>query len=96
MQGERIENGVYLGPLGWLTFEGKLAWTKKRVLAFILERIRIKIGFGQEGDREPTIKSDPFFVWFYINEEIAFARGRIGGTAFWCRFLPEFDLMFFL
>ncbi|CAN1753470.1 hypothetical protein LINPERHAP1_LOCUS5191 [Linum perenne] len=90
--GKRIENGVYLGPLGWLTFEGKLTW-KKRTLAFIFERLRIKIGpfnpleigLGQQGDREPTIKSDPFFVWFYIDEEIAVARGRSGGTAFWCR-----------
>ncbi|KAI4339033.1 hypothetical protein MLD38_024019 [Melastoma candidum] len=89
--GRRIENGVFLGPLGYLTFEGRFSW-KKRILAFIFERIRIKvgpfkqleIGLGQQGDREPNTK-DPFFIWFYIDEEIAVARGRSGGTAFWCQ-----------
>ncbi|KAJ4851031.1 hypothetical protein Tsubulata_012302 [Turnera subulata] len=89
--GKRIENGVYLGPLGSLTFEGRFSW-KKRILAFIFELIRIKIGplnpfeisLGQKDDREPGTK-DPFFIWFYIDEEIAVARGRSGGTAFWCR-----------
>ncbi|XP_020535030.1 uncharacterized protein LOC105634328 isoform X2 [Jatropha curcas] len=89
--GKRIENGVYLGPIGCLTFEGRFTW-KKRILAFIFERIRIKIGplnpleisLGQKEDREPNTK-DPFFIWFYIDEEIAVARGRSGGTAFWCR-----------
>ncbi|KAK1564421.1 hypothetical protein Q3G72_002878 [Acer saccharum] len=89
--GKRIENGVYLGPIGQLTFEGRFTW-KKRMLAFIFERIRIKIGFlksieiglGQKEDREPSTK-DPFFIWFYIDEEIAVARGRGGGTAFWCQ-----------
>ncbi|KDO62847.1 hypothetical protein CISIN_1g024650mg [Citrus sinensis] len=90
---KRIENGVYLGPIGCLTFEGRFSW-KKRMLAFIFERVHIKIGplkpleigFGQKDNREPsTVSKDPFFVWFYIDEEIAVARGRAGGTAFWCR-----------
>ncbi|PKI60002.1 hypothetical protein CRG98_019590 [Punica granatum] len=89
--GKRIENGVYLGSLGFLTFEGRFSW-KKRILAFIFERIRIKvgpfnpleIGLGQKDDREPSTK-DPFFIWFYVDEEIAVAQGRSGGTAFWCR-----------
>lgn len=89
--GQRIENGVYLGGLGYLTFEGRLSW-KKRILAFIFECVRIKIGpfnpleigLGQQGDREPSTK-DPFFIWYYVDEEIAVARGRSGGTAFWCR-----------
>ncbi|XP_020270331.1 uncharacterized protein LOC109845490 [Asparagus officinalis] len=87
---KRIENGVYLGPIGCLTFEGKLSW-KNRMLAFIFECVRIKIGpfgplqinLGGE-DREPSTK-DPFFIWFYIDEEIAVAQGRGGGIAFWCR-----------
>ncbi|KAL0380138.1 UNVERIFIED_CONTAM: hypothetical protein Sangu_0078100 [Sesamum angustifolium] len=86
--GKRIENGVYLGPLGNLTFEGRLSW-KKRILAFIFERIRIKIGplnpfeisFKGEDEREPSNK-DPFFIWFYIDEEIAVARGRSGELHF--------------
>ncbi|OMO51473.1 hypothetical protein COLO4_37647 [Corchorus olitorius] len=87
----RIENGVFLGPIGFLTFEGRFSW-KKRILSFIFEKIRVKIGpfnpleisLGQKEDREPNTK-DPFFIWFYIDEEIAVARGRSGGTAFWCR-----------
>ncbi|XP_021646491.2 uncharacterized protein LOC110639729 isoform X2 [Hevea brasiliensis] len=88
---KRIENGVYLGPIGCLTFEGRFTW-KNRILAFIFELVRVKIGplnpleisLGQIDDREPSTK-DPFFIWFYIDEEIAVARGRSGGTAFWCR-----------
>ncbi|KAK9055493.1 hypothetical protein SSX86_026576 [Deinandra increscens subsp. villosa] len=89
----RIENGVYLGPLGCLTFEGRFSW-KKRILAFMFELIRIKIGpfnpleinikGGGDDESEPSTKN-PFFIWFYIDEEIAVARGRSGGTAFWCR-----------
>nr|GLL17464.1 uncharacterized protein LOC109172143 [Ipomoea trifida] len=90
---KRIENGVYLGPFGNLTFEGRFSWNN-RILAFIFERLRIKVGplnpfeisLKGKDDREPTNKGkDPFFVWFYIDEEIAVARGRSGGTAFWVR-----------
>ncbi|CAH8390037.1 unnamed protein product [Eruca vesicaria subsp. sativa] len=90
-QGRRIENGVYLGPIGTLTFEGKFSW-KNRILAFIFERIRIKIGpldpikigLGKkEAEEEPSNK-DPFFIWFYVDEE-AVAHGRSDGTAFWYR-----------
>eukprot|EP00252_Welwitschia_mirabilis_P006495 TRINITY_DN1738_c0_g1_i1.p1 TRINITY_DN1738_c0_g1~~TRINITY_DN1738_c0_g1_i1.p1 ORF type:complete len:210 (+),score=40.62 TRINITY_DN1738_c0_g1_i1:373-1002(+) len=89
----RIENGIYLGPLGCLTFEGRFSW-KKRILAFIFKCINIKIGplgplkinLAKEADkgRTPTTK-DPFFIWFYVDEEIAVAQGRGGGIAFWCR-----------
>ncbi|XP_074569355.1 uncharacterized protein LOC141825992 [Curcuma longa] len=87
---KRIENGVYLGPAGSLTFEGKFSW-KSRILAFIFLNVRIKVGpFGplqidlEQTEREPTTK-DPFFIWFYIDEEIAVAQGRGGGIAYWCR-----------
>lgn len=91
VQGKRIENGVYLGPLGNLTFEGRLSW-KNKILAFIFECVRIKIGpfgplqidFRNQDQREPGTK-DPFFIWFYVDEEIAVAQGRGGGVAFWCR-----------
>ncbi|XP_047055092.1 uncharacterized protein LOC124661270 [Lolium rigidum] len=89
--GQRIENGVYLGPVGSLTFEGRLSW-KKKMLAFVFERVRVKvgplgpleIGLGGDANREPSAK-DPFFLWFYVDEEIAVAQGKGGGTAFWCR-----------
>ncbi|KAK2385633.1 hypothetical protein QL285_072851 [Trifolium repens] len=88
---KRIENGVFLGPIGQLTFEGRLSW-KNRILSFIFESLQVKVGplkplkisLGQKEDREPSTK-DPFFIWFYVDEEIAVARGRSGGTAFWCR-----------
>lgn len=91
-QGRRIENGVYFGGLGNLSFEGRLSW-KKKILAFVFERVRIKAGpfgpfeinLGQtDPNREPSNK-DPFFIWFYVDEEIAVAQGKSGGTAFWCR-----------
>ncbi|KAI3843513.1 hypothetical protein MKX03_016222 [Papaver bracteatum] len=89
--GKRIENGVYLGPLGCLTFEGKFSW-KNRILAFTFELLKIKIGplpslkinLGTQDDKEPSTK-DPFFIWFYVDQQIAVAQGRGGGTAFWCR-----------
>ncbi|KAK4410834.1 hypothetical protein Sango_0156400 [Sesamum angolense] len=82
---------THLDELGCLFLLQRLSW-KKRILAFIFERIRIKIGplnpfeisFKGEDEREPSNK-DPFFIWFYIDEEIAVARGRSGGTAFWVR-----------
>lgn len=80
-----------MGPVGSLTFEGRFSW-KNRILAFIFERLRLKIGplapfefdFKTKDEKEPSNK-DPFFIWFYIDEEIAVARGRSGGTAFWVR-----------
>ncbi|KAF7020377.1 hypothetical protein CFC21_033485 [Triticum aestivum] len=90
--GQRIENGVYLGRAGSLSFEGRLSW-KKKILAFVFERVRLKLGplpsleiplGGGDVGREPSTK-DPFFLWFYVDEEIAVAQGKGGGTAFWCR-----------
>ncbi|XP_043705288.1 uncharacterized protein LOC122655118 [Telopea speciosissima] len=90
--GKRIENGVFFGPLGYLTFEGRFS-CKKRILAFIFECVRIKVGpfgplqisLGQKDEREPSTKKDPLFIWFYIDGEIAVAQGRGSGTAFWSR-----------
>lgn len=89
-EARRIENGIYLGPIGRLTFEGKFSW-KKKILAFLFEYLRIQIGpFGPlqislgKQEREPSTK-DPFFVWFYVDDDIAVAQGRGGGVALWCR-----------
>ncbi|KAF6168689.1 hypothetical protein GIB67_026575 [Kingdonia uniflora] len=88
---KRIENGVFFGPIGYLTFEGRFSW-KKKILAFVFEKVKIKVGpfdplqisLGQKDEREPSTK-DPFFIWLYVDEEIAVAQGRGGGIAFWCR-----------
>ncbi|KAI5083011.1 hypothetical protein GOP47_0002754 [Adiantum capillus-veneris] len=89
-----IQNGVYLGPLGFLTFSGRLSWNN-RILAFLFDTISIKLGAlgpfkfniekKEDKGRSPTNKEDPFFVWHYADEEIIVARGRGGGLAFWCR-----------
>ncbi|KAK8916105.1 hypothetical protein KSP39_PZI022294 [Platanthera zijinensis] len=89
-EAKRIENGIYLGPIGRLTFEGKFSW-KKRILAFLFEYLRIQVGpfspleisLGKQ-EREPNTK-DPFFVWFYVDDDIAIAQGKGGGIALWCR-----------
>ncbi|KAL5053152.1 hypothetical protein RYX36_033834, partial [Vicia faba] len=44
----------------------------------------LQISLGQKDVREPSTK-DSLFIWFYVDEEIVVARGRSGGTAFWCR-----------
>lgn len=56
----------------------------------------LEISLGQKEDREPNTK-DPFFIWFYVDEEIAVARGRSGGTAFWlrCRRVAAWLLIWF-
>lgn len=89
----RIENGVYLGPLGALAFEGRFSM-KKRILAFLFDKLKIKIGslphftinIGKKEDegREPG-NTDPFFIFFYADDEIIVAKGRGGGLACWCR-----------
>lgn len=93
LQAMRIENGVYLGPLGALAFEGSFS-LKKRILAFLFEKLKIKIGIlppftiniGKKEDEGRTpANSDPFFIWFYADDEIIVAKGRGGGLAYWCR-----------
>lgn len=88
----RIENGLYLGPLGSLILEGPMSW-QKRILAFLFESVKIKIGplgpfkFSikkrEDEGRVPTTK-DPFFIWYYADNEIIVAKGKSGGIAFWC------------
>lgn len=37
-------------------------------------------------------KGLPFFVFFYIDDHIAVAKGRGGGWAYWARTDPKWDL----
>ncbi|EYU40235.1 hypothetical protein MIMGU_mgv1a012850mg [Erythranthe guttata] len=88
---KKLDGGKYFPITAIQRFDAAVSWNK-RILAFIFEQIRIKVGplnpfeFSLKGkdEREPSNK-DPFFIWFYIDEEIAVARGRSGGTAFWVR-----------
>eukprot|EP00270_Netrium_digitus_P021750 TRINITY_DN9505_c0_g1_i3.p1 TRINITY_DN9505_c0_g1~~TRINITY_DN9505_c0_g1_i3.p1 ORF type:complete len:284 (-),score=47.04 TRINITY_DN9505_c0_g1_i3:220-1071(-) len=91
-----IENGVFVGPLGELTFKGPFSW-KGRQMSFIFTTLSLKLGplgpfvfkIGKDGEDEkspgdPKAK-DPFFLWWYADEEIIVARGRSGGVALWSR-----------
>ena len=77
MQTMRIENGVYLGPIGALAFEGRFSMNK-RILAFLFDKLKIKIGslphftinIGKKADEARTPgNTDPFFIWFYADDE---------------------------
>ena len=37
-------------------------------------------------------KDSPFFVFFYVDDEVCAARGRGGGVAFWARTTPAWEL----
>lgn len=85
-----IQNGVYLGRLGELTFSGNFMW-EKRNLRFNFDTLKVKIGpFGPFGipisrkDQEIT-KNSPGFIWSYVDDEILVGKGKAGGTAFWVR-----------
>ena len=89
----RVENGIYLGPLGALAFEGRFSMNK-RILAFLYDKLKIKIGIlppltiniaKKEDEVRTPGNSDPFFIWFYADDEIAVAKGKGGGLAYWCR-----------
>eukprot|EP00271_Cylindrocystis_brebissonii_P014713 TRINITY_DN36190_c0_g1_i1.p1 TRINITY_DN36190_c0_g1~~TRINITY_DN36190_c0_g1_i1.p1 ORF type:complete len:294 (+),score=53.78 TRINITY_DN36190_c0_g1_i1:66-947(+) len=92
-----VENGVFLGPVGQLTFRGPISWTPRSILYFTYNTLSIRLGslkpfsfnIGKKEDegRKPGEgalgRKDPFFTWFFISDEIAAARGRGGGVAYW-------------
>lgn len=92
LQAMKIENGIYLGPIGSLTFQGNMSWSK-RILAFTFLTMGLKIGplgplnlsLPSDPQRVPSQQKDPFFIWAYADDEIIVARGRGGGVAYWCR-----------
>lgn len=93
-----IENGIYLGLLAALTFSGPYSYKGKK-LSFDFDTLKIKIGplkfqfplkdkiTSYEADR-----GDPFFIIFYVDEDIICARGRGGGIAFWRKCESDFDM----
>ncbi|GJP72557.1 hypothetical protein CLOP_g3275 [Closterium sp. NIES-67] len=98
-QAMEIENGVFLGPVGHLTFRGPMGFTNRR-LAFTFHTLSLKLGplppiqwaIGKEEDKGRVPgegkagAKDPFFTWFYVDDHVAAARGRGGGSAFWVRY----------
>ena len=95
-----IENGIYIGHVAALTFSGPYALKGKR-LSFDFDTLHLKLGPLKlniplkdkinPASYNPTAK-DPFFIFFYADEEIIAARGRSGGVAFWKRTSPEWEL----
>lgn len=94
----QIENGIFLGFLGALTFSGPYAFKGKK-LSFDFDTLKLKLGpatfeFKLKDkivDYVPGPK-DPFFLFFYVGEDLVAARGRSGGVAFWARTTPAWEL----
>ena len=94
----QIENGIFLGHLAALTFSGPYAMKGKK-LSFDFDTLAIKLGpkkfsFNLKAkitNYTPSPK-DPFFLFFYVGEDLVAARGRGGGVAFWARTSPAWEL----
>eukprot|EP00898_Chlorokybus_atmophyticus_P006400 jgi/Chlat1/6761/Chrsp50S06483 len=93
-----IENGVYFGPVGNLRFNGNFEWNEKTaMLAFDFTKLSLKLGplgpfsINLGGFREmpktegQKAKPGPFFIFNYVDDEIAIAQGKAGGLAIWVR-----------
>ncbi|KAL3683023.1 hypothetical protein R1sor_001045 [Riccia sorocarpa] len=91
-EASRLENGLYFGPLGSFTLSGKMS-IEKRKLSFFFNSVSLTLGswgplrikVGGKSDTEVPDKKDPFFIWYYADDEIIVAKGRSGGVAYWCR-----------
>lgn len=93
-----IENGIFLGLIAALTFSGPYEYKGKK-LSFDFDKLKLKLGpwkfdFGlkEEIKDYKAGKADPFFIVFYVDEDIVCARGRGGGIAFWKRCDSDFDM----
>lgn len=93
---KRIENGVYLGWVAALKFEGPFNNDGRR-FAFDFDAINVRL--GPKWFRFPLPKKagassmpdakGPFFLFIYADDAVAVARGRSGGVAIWGRVGPE-------
>ncbi|GIL93628.1 hypothetical protein Vretifemale_21030 [Volvox reticuliferus] len=90
-----FENGVFLGPVGHLTFKGGFQMDG-RLLHFDVTTMYLGLGpwrlalpLKKEVPLEQmdtkTFKKLPFFVYAYVGPDIIVARGRSGGVALWIR-----------
>lgn len=94
----QIENGIFLGHLAALTFTGPYAMKGKR-LSFDFDTLAIRFGpkkFSFKLKDKITNyvpgPKDPFFLFFYVSDDLVAARGRGGGVAFWARTTPAWEL----
>ena len=93
-----VQNSVRLGLLQ-LTLSGPTQfWPKANILAFDFTRMNVslaglklydgKIRGGTDANArfyEKTVKEQPFFTYFLIDDRCIAARGRGGGLALWTR-----------
>jgi hypothetical protein len=95
----QIENGIFLGHVAALTFSGPYAMKGKK-LSFDFDTLKLKLGpwtlpFNLKAkitDYSSPPPKDPFFLFFYVSEDLIAARGRGGGIAFWARTTPAWEL----
>eukprot|EP00882_Tetradesmus_deserticola_P011767 GHRQ01012452.1.p2 GENE.GHRQ01012452.1~~GHRQ01012452.1.p2 ORF type:complete len:182 (+),score=67.40 GHRQ01012452.1:333-878(+) len=97
-----FENGVFLGPLASLTFNGPYA-VKGKQLTFDVAKMNIGLGPWRfsipfKKDAKPIAEMDPqdakklpFFLYAYVDRDIVVARGRSGGLAVWQRASKEWE-----
>ncbi|KAF6259179.1 hypothetical protein COO60DRAFT_1700941 [Scenedesmus sp. NREL 46B-D3] len=97
-----FENGVFLGPIASLTFNGPYA-VKGKQLTFDVVKMNIGLGpwrfsipFKKDAksiaEMDPQdAKKLPFFLYAYIDRDIVVARGRSGGLAVWQRASKDWE-----
>lgn len=96
-----IENGVYLGWLASLRFEGNYE-VKQNKVGFEFSKLLLKVGPWAAPPitlkKTPTTtwqnpaKADGLFILVYGDDEVMVARGKGGGIALWQRALPSWEL----
>ncbi|PSC70869.1 hypothetical protein C2E20_5731 [Micractinium conductrix] len=95
-----IENGVYLGRIAALTFQGPYRMEGK-ILEFDFDTLKLRLGgwtlpLPLKAKQDPSAfkrsKDSPFFVFYYVSDKIICARGRGGGIAMWARTTPQWEL----
>ena len=93
-----IENGIFLGLIAALLFSGPYEYSGKK-LSFDFDTLKLRIGplkfefkLKEKIVNYKADPKDPFFIIFYVDEDIIAARGRGGGIAFWTSCPTDFDM----
>lgn len=97
-----FENGVFLGPIASLTFNGPYGMSGRQ-LTFDVSTMNIALGplkfsIPLKKDAKSIADMDtadrkklPFFLYSYIDNDIVVGRGRGGGLAIWTRADKEWE-----
>lgn len=94
----QIANQVHWAGLSLSLTGPARCWSKKNIMAFDFTRMEFKAfgrtlyqGFirgGQEGEQtfwDGHVRTQAFFVYFLIQDQVLAARGRGGGIALWAK-----------